>query len=111
MHSEPFHSSEDTQVSSDAMEIQCPLSHTSRAGRSDLDRWPSQLRLDLEQRRSFKSNPMGENPNDANELESLDLEALKKDLLAAMTDSPESMEARTRRSNSSAISSPDGTRS
>lgn len=97
-------------MTSDAMEIQCPFSHTERGGMSNLDRRPSQLRLDQEHRHSSTSDPMDENFNDAHGLESVDLEALKKDLLAVMTDSPESMEAPTRQSNSSAISSPDGTR-
>ena len=53
------------------------------------DWWPKQLRLDILHQHSFKSNPMGEEFNYANEFKSLDLAAVKKDLAALMTDSQE----------------------
>jgi catalase-peroxidase len=49
--------------------------------------WPNQLRLDILHQHSSKSNPMGEEFNYAEEFKKLDLEALKKDLYALMTDS------------------------
>jgi catalase-peroxidase len=56
-------------------------------GRSDRDWWPNQLRLGILHQHSSKSNPMGEDFNYAEEFKSLDLAAVKKDLLALMTDS------------------------
>ena len=56
-------------------------------GTSNRDWWPNQLRLDILHQHSSKSNPMGEDFNYAEEFKSLDLAAVKKDLLALMTDS------------------------
>ncbi len=51
------------------------------------DWWPNNLKVELLQQHSSKSNPMGENFDYAQEFKSLDLAALKKDLAALMTDS------------------------
>jgi catalase-peroxidase len=56
-------------------------------GTSNRDWWPSQLRLDILHQHSSKSNPMGEEFNYAEEFKKLDLAAVKKDLIALMTDS------------------------
>ena len=56
-------------------------------GTSNRDWWPNQLRIDILHQHSSKSNPMGEDFNYAEEFKSLDLAAVKKDLLALMTDS------------------------
>ncbi len=56
-------------------------------GTSNRDWWPNQLRLDILHQHSSKSNPMGEDFNYAREFKSLDLAAVKNDLLALMTDS------------------------
>ena len=56
-------------------------------GTSNRDWWPNQLRLDILHQHSSKSNPMGEDFNYAEEFKSLDLGAVKKDLLALMTES------------------------
>ena len=61
-------------------------SRTGR-GRSNRDWWPNQLRLGILHQQSSKSNPMGKDFNYAEEFKSLDLAAVKKDLLALMTDS------------------------
>ncbi len=65
------------------------MNEDSRAGRgtSNRDWWPNQLRLGILHQHSSKSNPMGEDFNYAEEFKSLDLAAVKKDLLALMTDS------------------------
>jgi len=65
------------------------MNDDSRAGRgsSNRDWWPNQLRLEILHQHSSKSNPMGEDFNYAKEFKSLDLEAVKKDLAALMTDS------------------------
>jgi catalase-peroxidase len=59
--------------------------HTAGRGTSNLDWWPNQLRLDILHQHSYKSNPMGEDFNYAEEFKSLDLEAVKKDLRELMT--------------------------
>jgi catalase-peroxidase len=65
------------------------MNEDGKAGRgtSNRDWWPNQLRLDILHQHSSKSNPMGEDFNYAAEFKSLDLAAVKKDLLALMTDS------------------------
>jgi catalase-peroxidase len=61
--------------------------HITGRGMSNRDWWPNQLRIDILHQHSSKSNPMGEDFNYAEEFKSLDLAAVKKDLLALMTDS------------------------
>ena len=63
--------------------------HKHRAGRgtSNRDWWPNQLNLRILHQNSSLSNPMSEAFNYAEEFKKLDLEALKKDLYALMTDS------------------------
>lgn len=65
----------------------CPFHQTAGGGTSNRDWWPNQLRLDLLHQHSSKSNPMGEDFNYAEAFKSLDLEAVKADLRAVMTDS------------------------
>jgi len=60
---------------------------TASSGTSIRDWWPNQLNLKILHQHSQKSNPMGEAFNYAEEFKKLDLEALKKDLYALMTDS------------------------
>ena len=67
-----------------ATESKCPHSgprHTNR------DWWPNQLNLAVLHQHSSLSNPMGEAFDYAKEFESLDLDAVIKDLHALMTDS------------------------
>jgi catalase-peroxidase len=61
--------------------------HTAGRGTSNRDWWPNQLNLRILHQNSSLSNPMGEAFNYAEEFKKLDLEALKKDLCALMTDS------------------------
>jgi len=68
-------------------EMKTPLSHSSRAGTSNRDWWPHQLRLDLLHQHSSKSDPMGEGFDYRKEFQTLDYAVLKKDLAALMTDS------------------------
>jgi catalase-peroxidase len=56
-------------------------------GMSNRDWWPNQLNLKVLHQNSDLSNPMGEAFNYAEEFKKLDLEAVKKDLYALMTDS------------------------
>ncbi|MBM3242108.1 catalase/peroxidase HPI [Candidatus Poribacteria bacterium] len=61
--------------------------HIAGRGTSIRDWWPNQLNLNILHQHSPLSNPMGEEFNYAEEFKKLDLEALKKDLYALMTDS------------------------
>ncbi|MGD0172476.1 MAG: catalase/peroxidase HPI [Halobacteriota archaeon] len=61
--------------------------HTAGRGTSNRDWWPNQLNLRILHQNSSLSNPMGEAFNYAEEFKKLDLEALKKELYALMTDS------------------------
>ncbi len=61
--------------------------HAGGRGTVNRDWWPNQLRLEILHQHSSRSNPMGEDFNYAEEFKSLDLEAVKKDLKALMTDS------------------------
>jgi catalase-peroxidase len=65
----------------------CPVVHTRAGVRSNRDWWPRQLDLGVLHQNSPLSNPMGKSFDYAEEFEKLDLEALKKDLTALMTDS------------------------
>ena len=65
----------------------CPFNHSAGGGTSNKDWWPNQLRLDILRQHSEKSNPLGDDFDYAEAFNSLDLEAVKKDLHAVMTDS------------------------
>ena len=70
----------------------CPVTgkahvHPVGKGTSNRDWWPNQLNLKILHQHSTLSNPMGESFNYADEFKKLDLQALKKDLFALMTDS------------------------
>ncbi|MGV0923479.1 catalase/peroxidase HPI [Empedobacter tilapiae] len=56
-------------------------------GTQNQDWWPNQLKVDILRQHSNKSNPMGDDFNYAEEFKKLDLEAVKADLKALMTDS------------------------
>ena len=58
--------------------------HTAAGAYSNEDWWPNQLNLEILHQNSGKSNPLGEDFNYAEELNKLDLEAVKKDLEALM---------------------------
>ena len=68
-------------------EAKCPFHPTTGAGLSNREWWPNQLRLDVLRQHSSKSDPMGEDFNYAEEFKSLDLAAVKQDLLELMTNS------------------------
>ena len=67
----------------------CPVAHgaTNFSMRSNSDWWPNQLKLGILHQNSSKSDPMGQDFDYAEAFKSLDLDALKKDLYALMTDS------------------------
>jgi catalase-peroxidase len=64
-------------------EAKCPFTHTTSSVTSNRDWWPNQLNLKM----LPLSDPMGKDFNYAKEFKSLDLAAVKKDLVALMTDS------------------------
>ena len=75
-------------------ESKCPVTgRTSKkvagGGTSNRDWWPNQLNLNILHQHSPLSNPMGEAFNYAQEFKSLDLDAVKKDIIELMTDSQE----------------------
>ena len=74
-------------MSNEKSEAKCPFNFTAGGGTANRDWWPNQLRLDLLRQHSNKTTPLGETFNYAEEFKKLDYEALKKDLLALMTDS------------------------
>ncbi|MBV9815452.1 MAG: catalase/peroxidase HPI, partial [Alphaproteobacteria bacterium] len=69
-----------------ADESKCPFSGGPRA-RVNRDWWPNQLNLQVLHQHSSLSNPMGEAFDYAKEFQSLDLNAVIKDLHTLMTDS------------------------
>jgi catalase-peroxidase len=68
-------------------ETKCPFIHPAGAGTSNQAWWPHQLNLNVLHQRSSLASPMDGNFNYAEEFKRLDLAAVKKDLLAVMTDS------------------------
>ena len=69
------------------IEAKCPFNHAAGDGTSNSDWWPSQLKLELLSQHSSKSDPLGAGFDYAEAFKTLDYFALKKDLLALMTDS------------------------
>ncbi len=67
----------------------CPVLHTALGARSNRDWWPNQLDLHLLDRDSSRANPMDEDFDYAKEFASLDLGAVKRDIVEVMTTSQE----------------------
>jgi len=70
----------------------CPFNHgaikqTAGGGPTNNDWWPNQLKLNILRQNSSLSNPMDEKFNYAEEFKSLDLDAVKKDIVTLMTTS------------------------
>lgn len=77
-----------------ATETKCPVlngthRHTAAGARSNRDWWPNQLNLQVLHQNSPLASPMGKEFNYAEEFKKLDLNAVKKDLAALMTQSQE----------------------
>ncbi|MEB1406141.1 catalase/peroxidase HPI [Xanthomonas campestris pv. campestris] len=69
-------------------EAKCPFNHSVvGAGTTNRDWWPKQLRVDLLNQHSTRSNPLAASFNYAEAFKRLDLQALKQELRALMTDS------------------------
>ncbi|MEL0456461.1 catalase/peroxidase HPI [Flavobacteriaceae bacterium SZ-1-7] len=67
----------------------CPFMHGANTAteKSVMDWWPNALNLDILHQHDTKTNPLGKDFNYQEELKKLDVEALKKDMNALMTDS------------------------
>ena len=65
----------------------CPFNPTAGSGTSNKEWWPNQLRLDILHQHSSLSNPMDKDFNYAEAFKSLDLAAVKKDIVSLMTTS------------------------
>ncbi len=75
-----------------SQEGQCPyvggvLKQSAGGGMRNRDWWPNQLKMNILRQHSSLSDPMDPAFSYAKEFESLDLEAVKKDIFALMTDS------------------------
>ncbi|SAL46067.1 catalase/hydroperoxidase HPI(I) [Caballeronia peredens] len=70
-------------------ESKCPFTHAAGTGTTNRDWWPKQLRVDLLNQHSSKSNPLQPDFDYAEAFKSLDLAAVKRDLAALMTNSQE----------------------
>ncbi|TDO02819.1 catalase/peroxidase HPI [Sunxiuqinia elliptica] len=73
-------------------ESRCPVTgatakHSAGGGTQNRDWWPKKLNLNILRQHANLSDPMGAEFNYAKEFKSLDLNAIKKDLAALMTDS------------------------
>ncbi len=67
----------------------CPVMHgaNSSTDKSVMSWWPKALNLDILHQHDRKTNPLGEQFNYADEFKKLDLQSVKNDLKALMTDS------------------------
>ena len=65
----------------------CPVMHTRGGARSNRDWWPNQLNLKILHQYAPATDPMGESFDYAEAFKTLDLDAVKQDLYALMTDS------------------------
>ncbi|MFG0834087.1 catalase/peroxidase HPI [Aeromonas bivalvium] len=67
----------------------CPVMHggTTAAEMANMEWWPKSLNFDILHQHDTKTNPLGQDFNYREALKSLDVDALKQDLLALMTDS------------------------
>ncbi len=67
----------------------CPVMHggVTSASMANMDWWPKALNLDILHQHDSKTNPLGAGFNYREAVKQLDVEALKKDLKALMTDS------------------------
>lgn len=73
------------------MSGKCPVMHggNTAANKSNTDWWPNALNLDILHQHDTKTNPLGEDFNYREALETLDVEALKADLRQLITQSQE----------------------
>ena len=63
------------------------LKQSAGKGTSNRDWWPNQLRLNILRQHTEKSNPMDSTFNYVSEFKTLDLKAVKQDIIDLMTNS------------------------
>lgn len=70
-------------------ENKCPVAHggATESGQSAVEWWPKSLNLDILHQHDKKTNPLGDDFDYREAVKGLDVDALKKDLVALMTDS------------------------
>ncbi len=90
-HSHPHHDAKVGDMNTETT-AKCPfsggaLNHGAGGGQTNRDWWPNQLNLNILRQHSTLSNPMDKDFNYAEEFKKLDLNEVKKDLFALMTDS------------------------
>ncbi len=68
-------------------EAKCPFHNPANPGATNKDWWPNQLRVEILNQHSERSDPMGDDFDYARAFKSLDLAAVKADLKALMTQS------------------------
>ncbi|HTL10227.1 MAG TPA: catalase/peroxidase HPI [Chitinophagaceae bacterium] len=83
-----------SEMNSPSAAAKCPflngaLKQSAGSGTRNRDWWPNQLKLNILRQHSSLSNPMDEGFNYAEEFKSLDLAAVKKDIMDLMTQSQE----------------------
>ncbi len=86
------HTTSGSSPNNSSSESKCPftggaLKNVAGAGPGNRDWWPNQLKLNILRQRSTLSNPMDEGFNYAAAFKSLDLAAVKKDIVSLMTTS------------------------
>ncbi len=76
-------------MSDSSTQGKCPVMHGGNTSNdhTTMDWWPKALNLDILHQHDRKTNPLGDDFNYAEAFSSLDLEAVKNDLKALMTDS------------------------
>ena len=76
-------------MSDSSTQGKCPVMHGGNTSNdhTTMDWWPKALNLDILHQHDRKTNPLGDDFNYAEAFSSLDLEAVKSDLKALMTDS------------------------
>ncbi|MGF1767970.1 catalase/peroxidase HPI [Enterovibrio makurazakiensis] len=67
----------------------CPFHNSPSRGTTNRDWWPNQLRIDILHQHTPESNPLGGEFNYKDAFNQLDLDAVKQDIHALMTDSQE----------------------
>ena len=66
-------------------EAKCPFHQTAGGGTSNQDWWPNQLRVDLLNQHSDRSNPLDAGFDYAEAFKKLDYKALKAQAIAALS--------------------------
>ncbi len=77
----------DTAATEAAATRGCPVLHTAMGARSNRDWWPNQLNLRVLHQHHPKANPLGSDFDYSAALASLDVEALRRDVIEVMTTS------------------------